>query len=102
MSTTVIACIQQIPRDNAEAGADDPLDVQEISATAEDYLSAVDEVHTHVPEGWRVLYVRTDGPAAASEPAAATADTPSDPAADLRRSEGRDQNTDEDAATSTS
>lgn len=79
VSTTVIACIQQVPQDTAAndaahdlqgSAAPEDLAVQEISATAEDYLTAVDEVHSRVPEGWRVMYVRTDD---ASPDAAPTA-----------------------------
>lgn len=71
VSTTVIACIQQVPQGDAEGSAEgEALEVKEISATAEDYLSAVDEVHARVPEGWRVLYVRSqDTPVTEAAPA---------------------------------
>lgn len=86
VSTTVIACIQQIPQGEAHSDAPseaegapvggEVLDVQEISATGEDYLSAVDAVHAQVPDGWRVLFVRRDGDAP-SDTAGQHSDPPS-------------------------
>lgn len=73
MSTTVIACIQQVPSGDGVEAADDPaLEVKDISATAEDYLSAVDAVESQVPEGWRVLYVRSDGTLSSADEVALT------------------------------
>lgn len=65
VSTTVIACIQQIPHafpDGTTGGAGEgqSLLVDEITATDEDYLSAVATAESQVPDGWRVLYVRTE------------------------------------------
>jgi hypothetical protein len=65
VSTTVIACIQQVPRGDAENPSGDDtstgyLPMQELSATGDDYLAAVDAVESQVPDGWRVLYVRAE------------------------------------------
>jgi hypothetical protein len=57
MPTTVVACIQEIPPDASGTHA---LAMRDLSASAEDYLSAVEKAEAQVPEGWRVIYVRTD------------------------------------------
>lgn len=54
--TTVAACIQQIPPDRKGTHV---LDMRDIEATAETYLDAVAAVEAQVPDGWRVIYVRT-------------------------------------------
>ena len=81
VSTTVIACIQRTPTgggaENAAEGGVEALPVQELTATAEDYLAAVAAAEAQVPDGWRVLYVRAEdapmpptssGPAPAGDP----------------------------------
>lgn len=64
---TVTACIQQIPPDNSGLHV---LDVDEITQTGEDYLTAVAAAEAKVPDGWRVLYVRAleEEPAEVQEP----------------------------------
>lgn len=52
--------------------AGEVLQMQEITATAEDYLSAVAAVEAQVPHGWRVLYVRADDAPAPDLPASGT------------------------------
>lgn len=49
------------------------LQMQEISATAGDYLAAVAAVESQVPHGWRVLYVRADDAPVPDLPATGTA-----------------------------
>lgn len=60
---TVTACIQQTPPD---ASGLHEVATDEITETAEDYLTAVAAAEAKVPEGWRVLYVRTHEPSAAT------------------------------------
>lgn len=68
----MIACIQQVPQGDSEnPGEGAALEMQEISAEAESYLDAVEEVHARVPEGWRVLYVRSESPTPAAVEVAA-------------------------------
>lgn len=53
---TVAACIQQVPPD---ATGKHDLERKDIEASADTYLDAVAKVEGQVPDGWRVLYVRT-------------------------------------------
>lgn len=74
---TVIACVQQVPSDKAD-DAEVVLGMRDVSATAETYLEAVAQVEAQVPEGWRILYVRSAGVGADAPLRGATADTASE------------------------
>lgn len=57
---TVQGCLQEVPPDNS--GSHD-LDIRYVDETAATYLDAVDKLQATIPDGWRLLYVRTTDPA---------------------------------------
>lgn len=57
MTTTLEASIETTPPDNSGPGPDHRYDT--LTVTADTYRDALAQVRAQVPDGWRLVYVRT-------------------------------------------